>query len=444
MLEQICQGNDLGAAGQRQFPALLQVEVTTRCNMRCAMCVKSASGCSIPEMHMPMELFARIESALPHCKGLVLNGIGEPLMHPQLPEMAAFAREHLSHDAWMGFQSNGLLLTPSLAMQLIEAGVDTVCLSVDALAPDNDSKELHGQQHVERLESAFTMLRDAGKHVGRTPRLGVEFVLMADNWQQLPAVVDWAARQGAQFAIVSHALAYGAAMAAQSLFNPNTPKATAIFEQWQARAQQEGLDLHDFHKVIWRFRKSPQEKRLVELVQEMQNDAQRRGVWIHLQHLLEWDKRSQAPLQALFDESRTLADTHGLELHLPPLLASDERHCHFVEQDAAFVTVEGNVAPCQFLWHEVSCHMDGEAKRINPWYFGNIGQESLEDIWSAEPYADFRREVLKYEYPYCSNCSFVPCDDIAGSSYPFEYDCLGHTIPCGHCLWCMGGLKCLL
>lgn len=69
----------------RPFPALLQVEVTTRCNMRCAMCVKSAEGCRIPEAHMPMELFTRIESVLPHCHGLVLNGIGEPLLHPHLP-----------------------------------------------------------------------------------------------------------------------------------------------------------------------------------------------------------------------------------------------------------------------------------------------------------------------------------------------------------------------
>jgi len=444
MLEQVHQSNALRPAGQRQFPALLQIETTTRCNMRCAMCVKSAAGCRIPETHMPMELFTRIESALPHCKGLVLNGIGEPLMHPQLPEMAAFAREHLPRDAWMGFQSNGLLLTPPLARRLVQAGVDTVCLSVDALAPDSADKELHGQQHVTRLEEAFAMLRDAGKQAGQTLRLGVEFVLMADNWRQLPAVVDWAARQCAQFVIVSHALAYDAAMAAQSLFNPNTPKATAIFEEWQARAQKEGLDFHDFHNIIWKFKKSPQEKRLVELVQALQDDAQRRGVWIHLRHLLHWDKHSQGPLQALFEESRTLADASGLELHLPPLLASDERHCHFVEQDAAFVTVEGNVAPCQFLWHEVSCHMDGEAKYIKPWHFGNIGLAPLEDIWSSESYFNFRREVLKYEYPYCSNCSFVPCDDIVGSSYPFEIDCLGHTIPCGHCLWCMGGLQCLL
>jgi len=432
------------AMGERRFPAFLQIEVTTRCNMRCAMCVKSAEGCRIPEAHMPLELFSAIGPALPHCGGLVLSGIGEPLMHPQLVEMAAFARKRLPRDAWMGFQSNGLLLTPHLARRLVEAGVDTVCLSVDCVSPGEACNELHGQRHVSQLERAFRMLREEGERTGRAMRLGVEFVLMADNWRQLPDVVRWAAGQGARFVIVSHALAYGEPMAEQSLLNPNTPGATAIFEEWKAMAVAEGLDFNRFFDIVWKFRKSPQEQRLAELVQAMHDDALRRGVWIHLRNLLEWDRRDQAPLQAMFDDVRTLAEGCGLELHLPPLLASDDRHCRFVELDAAFVTVEGDVAPCQFLWHETSCHMDGKLKHVRPLYFGNIGRASLESIWSGKPYADFRREVLGYEYPYCSNCAFVPCDDILGSPYPFEQDCYGHSVPCGHCLWCMGGLRCLL
>lgn len=393
---------------------------------------------------MPMELFTGIESALPHCTGLVLNGIGEPLMHPQLPEMATFARERLPEDAWMGFQSNGLLFTPPLAGQLVRAGVDTICLSVDAIAPGNKEKEFHGQLHTPALEQAFDMMRRAGREEGRELRLGVEFVLMADNWEQLPEVVRWADRQGARFVIVSHALAYEESMATQSLFNPNTPKATTLFEEWKARTGEEGLDIGRFQDVFWKFRKSPQDKRLVELVRAMQDDAQRQGVWIHLRHLLDWDRRDHNRLRAMFDEVQTLADTRGLELRLPSLLADDDRRCRFVELDAAFVTVEGNVAPCQFLWHETTCNLDGRAKHLLPRHFGNIGRVPLEAIWTGKPYVDFRREVREFEYPYCSNCAFVPCDDIVGSPAPFENDCFGHHAPCGHCPWSMGGLHCLL
>ena len=429
---------------QRRFPALLQVETTTRCNMRCAMCVKSADGCRIPEAHMPMELFTRIEPALPHCQGLVLNGIGEPLAHPDIVEMAAFAHEHLPQDAWLGFQTNGLLLTPELAGSLVQAGVDTVCLSVDAITFDQTEKELHGPEHISKLEQAFKLLRQAGRQTGRKLRLGVEFVLMADNWEQLPKVVSWAILQGAQFVIVSHVLAYDASMEAQSLFNPNTPKATGIFDKWKARARNEGLDIHDSLNAFWKYEKTPQEKRLSELVQDMKEDAGKKGVWLHLEHLLDWDLRDLARLREMFDSVRDLAEENGLDLRLPPLSAYDQRHCHFVEQDTSFITVEGNVAPCQFLWHEITCHMDGGPKHIKPWYFGNIGLDSLESIWNRDAYAGFRREVLDYEYPYCSNCSFVPCDNIIGKSYPFENDCLGHSTPCGHCPWCMGGLSCLL
>jgi putative metalloenzyme radical SAM/SPASM domain maturase len=426
------------------WPGLLQVEVTTCCNMRCAMCVKSAPGCRIPEAHMPLETFRRLDSVLPHCRGLVLNGVGEPLLHPRLPEMAAFARERLTPDAWLGFQTNGLLLHPKLASRLVQAGVDTLCLSVDAVEPAPDGRELHGQVHLPRLEQGFAMLRRAAADAGQRLRLGVEFVLMADTWRQLPAVLHWAGSTGADFAVISHVLPYDASMQGQSLFNPNTPKATAIFDSWKARARSEDLDFHDYLGILWKYRKTPKEQRLVDLVQAMQDEAHRRGVWIHLQHLLQWDGRDLDGLPQVHDQAVDIAREFGLELRMPPLMAADARHCHFVEQSAVFVTVEGDVAPCQFLWHEVVCHMDGQRKYIQPWHFGNINDAPLEDIWNDTACVAFRKEVLEYAYPYCSNCTFVPCDDIIGESYPFANDCLGHTIPCGHCMWCMGGLQCLL
>ena len=177
-------------------------------------------------------------------------------------------------------------------------------------------------------------------------------------------------------------------------------------------------------------------------------EAKELGVWVHLPHLLEWDQRNhdgaEQALERLFAEARETAERADIDLRLPPLKARDERRCHFVEEGVAFVTSEGGISPCQYLWHQYACHLDGGEKVIKPWLFGNIGEDDLTAVWRAAPYADFRAQVLAYEYPYCSNCPFVPCDDIVGKAYDFEYDCLGTTIPCGHCLWCMGGLQCLL
>ncbi|MFW5489594.1 MAG: radical SAM/SPASM family putative metalloenzyme maturase [Desulfovibrio sp.] len=426
------------------FPACIQVEVTSHCNMRCAMCMKQAEGAEIRKTHLPFDLFKKLAPALPQCRALVLSGIGEPLLHPHLPEMAAFARERMAADAMIGFQTNGLALDEELAERLVESGVNTVCISVDTLDSTKGTGELHGQAHSERLAAAFAMLRRAAEKAGRRVRLGVEFVLMADTWRQLPDVIDWAVRQHAAFAIVSHLMPYHASMQKQTLFNPNTPEATALFGLWKALAEAEGVDMQDHFRLIWKVDKTPKQQRLMDIVRCMQEDARKKGIWIHLGHLLEWDRKDMSGLRKVCTDVAASARAAGLELRLPPLQALDDRYCRFVEQGAAFITSEGNVSPCQMLWHQTPCHMDGQPKRVRPWLFGNLGDAELSDIWCSEAFSSFREQVLGYEYAYCSNCTYVPCDDITGLSYSFEADCLGSPVPCGHCMWSMGGLQCLL
>ena len=66
---------------RRAYPSKLFVEVTTRCNLRCAMCVKQAPGQALVEGDMSGEVFGRLAPAFPHLEALVLNGIGEPTLH---------------------------------------------------------------------------------------------------------------------------------------------------------------------------------------------------------------------------------------------------------------------------------------------------------------------------------------------------------------------------
>ena len=71
----------------REYPSRLFVETTTRCNLKCRMCVKQTEGNCIAEGDLSPEVFAALEPALPHAEALVLNGIGEPLLHRGLERL---------------------------------------------------------------------------------------------------------------------------------------------------------------------------------------------------------------------------------------------------------------------------------------------------------------------------------------------------------------------
>ena len=64
------------------LPSTLHVEATTRCNLRCRMCVKHTDGGGIAEGDLSPQVFEALLPVLPVVDRLLLNGIGEPLLHP--------------------------------------------------------------------------------------------------------------------------------------------------------------------------------------------------------------------------------------------------------------------------------------------------------------------------------------------------------------------------
>ncbi|MBC8018873.1 MAG: hypothetical protein H7X83_10200, partial [Verrucomicrobia bacterium] len=141
----------------RAYPTKLFVEATTRCNLGCFMCVKQTDGCGMSEGDLTPETFAALEPAFAQLEALVLNGVGEPLLNPHLETFIRRAKSSMPAAGWIGFQSNGLLMTYSRALSLVEAGLDKICLSIDAASPETFRKVREGGELL-AIEKAFTAL----------------------------------------------------------------------------------------------------------------------------------------------------------------------------------------------------------------------------------------------------------------------------------------------
>lgn len=66
-----------------------------------------------------MATFMALAPTFPHLESLVLNGIGEPLLHALLEEFIKIAKSSMPRGSWVGFQTNGALLTQERAKSLI-------------------------------------------------------------------------------------------------------------------------------------------------------------------------------------------------------------------------------------------------------------------------------------------------------------------------------------
>lgn len=420
-------------------PSRLFVETTSRCNLRCPMCVKHSGPGNVPEGDMPPAVFEALEPAFPRLQALVLNGIGEPLMHPRLEAFIRAGKRSMPAGSWVGFQTNGHLLTKARAGALLEAGLDRIFLSVDATSPELFATVRKGGNlgHVER--ALDTLAAAKKEHPGVALEVGAEFVVMRENMRELPSLVAWLAQRGVTRLIVSHILPFGAAMAEQPVFGINAASSELFYAEWFARARREHIDLTQYFKILSKYNKSQQDVRIMEFVRRMSDQACRHDIPFHIGNLIAGEDLGQS--EALFREAAAVASEVGLHLALPALRPLSAHTCFAVKQGGMFVAWDGKVSPCHFLWRNYSCHLYGREKQVAQRFFGDASRDSILGIWNDPAYRQFRADVLRRRYPHCPGCNVYPCESI--DSADFENDCYGETVPCGDCPWSMGLLQCL-
>ncbi|MFN7952559.1 MAG: radical SAM protein [bacterium] len=111
------------------FPARLHVETTSACNQRCRFCTHPTMERT--KRHMPVDLFEKIAlEAGSHRARLWLHFLGEPLLHPRIFEMVAFAKRAGAPE--VGFSTNAVLLTRERVAELFDSGLDRLEISIDA------------------------------------------------------------------------------------------------------------------------------------------------------------------------------------------------------------------------------------------------------------------------------------------------------------------------
>jgi radical SAM protein with 4Fe4S-binding SPASM domain len=135
---------------------------------------------------MRPELFHRLLGELPGLRRLTLQGLGEPLLSPYLPEMIAAA---VRRGVTVGFNSNATLLTARRAAELVASRVDWLHVSLDGASPATYEAVRDGATFgtvVANLAGLVRAKRDAGS---ATPWIRVVFVAMRDNVAELPDLV---------------------------------------------------------------------------------------------------------------------------------------------------------------------------------------------------------------------------------------------------------------
>lgn len=356
--------------------ARVYVEPTSRCNLSCPICIRNAWR----ELHGQMShadfdrLLEGLQSFSP-VPSVFFGGFGEPLLHP---DIYAMIREVKRLGGAVELITNGTLLDEAASRSIMEAGLDTLWVSVDGPGNDGHAGTSYGGYKavladVERLQRRK---RETGI---KNPQVGVSFVAMNGNAAGFPELLRWGLRQRIKKYSISNLLPYTFEMKGQTLF-------------------QRSLHNIDYAEVqLPRF------------------DAEE-GVLKLLAAVIREDCLPR------FEE-----------------LASERRRdcCPFVARGSTSVRWDGAVSPCLPLLHSHESLLADRLRRIENHTVGRLSERSLKELWEDPGYVSLRKRLRDFDFPPCSCCNSCEYpdynrEDCYGSPAP----------TCGGCLWAQGFIRC--
>jgi MoaA/NifB/PqqE/SkfB family radical SAM enzyme len=342
-LPQAYRVDDAEARGARAeaLPRCVFFEITNRCNLACSACVRTHRTLE-PARDMSYDEFVALVQQFPRLERVLLHGVGEPLLHPQLPAMVRHLKER---DVTVLFNSNGILLTPQAQEDLARSGLDELRLSLDAAEPGLYAR-MHGRPFfdgvVESVESLVATKRRLGAD---RPHISIWCTATRENVEQLPALVRLAASIGVPEVYVQRLVYFvdspeerDAELAATALFG----------------------DVRDRER---------------EIIAECERLSESLGIAFRASGATD-------PARSLSAAQR--AEQHPWSACLRPWTT-------------AYITANGNALPC--------CMVPFASVDYDALVMGSVWETEFTTIWNGAKYRSWRRALLSADPPVpCSGC----------------------------------------
>ena len=363
----------------------IYIAPTVVCNLDCITCFRNAWD--QPIGRMTEETFESILIGLKKMNpipSVYFGGIGEPLFHVKTIEWIRRIKQEL--DVKVELITNGTILTEKKSRELIDAGLDILWVSLDGATPEGFADVRLGAELPVILENLRRLFKMRGGGHFPKPEIGIAFVAMKRNINDLPKIIKLGHTFGARYFSVS-----------------NVQPATK-------EMQDDRLYLRTMRNIA--YLPSPVLPKL-SLPK------------------LDFNEVTQAALIEAFNSGCNVSFAGNN-------WGGANDVCNFVESGTMSVAWTGDVSPCWPLMHTHTSYLHGKPRVSNKHIIGNVRESSLEEIWLSPEYLAYRERLHNFVFAPCTFCG--GCD----LSETNEEDCLGNDIApvCGGCLWAQGIIQC--
>ena len=172
-------------------PRSIQIECTTRCNLKCTFC--ELSYWTEKPADLQFDHIKKMIDHLPQLKRIDLTGIGESLMNREFFQIVEFLK---GRGLYVTLNDNFTLMTEPAARRIIELQVDQIFLSLDGSTKQTYEQIRVGANFDKVIANARRLVqikRELGK---RRPEVKINTVVCLTNYHELPGIVELASDMG--------------------------------------------------------------------------------------------------------------------------------------------------------------------------------------------------------------------------------------------------------
>ena len=176
------------------WPTHAQIEPTTMCNLRCALCPVT-EGLERPLEHMELATFQKIIDQLGQYLFIILLwDWGEPFLNPSIYDMIAYAK---AREVGLISSTNGhVFATGDHAERLVLSGIDYIIVAIDGVTQTTYEHYRQGGD----LETAISGIRNIVKarevRGSSTPLIDLRFIAMKHNEHEIPQLEEFSRSLG--------------------------------------------------------------------------------------------------------------------------------------------------------------------------------------------------------------------------------------------------------
>lgn len=168
------------------YPVFIEVEVTTRCNLRCIICEHTYWN-ELPK-DMTFYEFKKIIDQFPILCWIGLTGIGESFLNKDFLKMLEYVKKE--KQSFIELYDTFYFIDEDKANRLIELKVDRILVSLDAAKKETYEKIRCGSDFEKVIKNVRYLFKRKMETKSEFPKIDFHFIINKLNYNEIPEFIE--------------------------------------------------------------------------------------------------------------------------------------------------------------------------------------------------------------------------------------------------------------